>query len=162
MSISGAFVIFGATGDLARRMLFPSLYFLDGDGLLPPDLRIVGAARSALTDAEFRKEVEGWVRERAGAFFSEGSWASFSKRLTYSPGDATDPATYTTLCNKLNGQSGGALFYLSTSPALYIPIVQGLAAVGLTGAQWRHRRKADRQELQDGRRDQQRDCRAFR
>jgi glucose-6-phosphate 1-dehydrogenase len=134
MSISGAFVIFGATGDLARRMLFPSLYFLDADGLLPPDLRIVGAARSALTDAEFRKEVEGWVRERAGAFFSEESWASFSKRLTYSPGDATNPATYATLRDKLNGQGGGALFYLSTSPALYIPIVRGLAAVGLTGA----------------------------
>ncbi len=39
MTMPGAFVIFGATGDLARRMLFPSLYFLDADGLLPPDLR---------------------------------------------------------------------------------------------------------------------------
>ncbi len=43
-------IMFGATGDLARRMLFPSLYFLDVDGLLPPNLRIVGAARSGHTD----------------------------------------------------------------------------------------------------------------
>ena len=42
-------VLFGATGDLARRMLLPSLYGLDYDGLLPDDLRIVGTARTALT-----------------------------------------------------------------------------------------------------------------
>src|SRR5262249_50522437 len=132
MSMPAAFVIFGATGDLARRMLFPSLYFLDADGLLPKSLKIVGAARSAHTDAEFRKDVEGWVRERAGSVFSPDSWASFAKRLSYCAGDATDPATYQTLCEKIDGAAGGALYYLSTSPALYIPIVKGLASVGLT------------------------------
>ncbi len=132
MSMPGAFVIFGATGDLARRMLFPSLYFLDADGLLPSDLRIIGAARSVHTDAEFRKDVEGWVRERAGAYFSETAWASFAKRLTYASGDATDPKTYATLRDQINNAPGGALFYLSTSPALYIPIVKGLADSGLT------------------------------
>ena len=134
MSTLGAFVIFGATGDLARRMLFPSLYFLDADGLLPPDLKIIGAARSPHTDAEFRKDVEGWVRERAGAFFSQTAWTDFAKRLFYSPGDATDPASYATLKDKLDGSAKSALFYLSTSPALYIPIVKGLAEVGLTKA----------------------------
>lgn len=132
MAMPGAFVIFGATGDLARRMLFPSLYFLDADGLLPANLRIVGAARSALTDAEFREQVEGWVRERAGAFFSEEAWAGFVTRLSYAAGDSTSPDAYTVLQEKLKGAEGGALFYLSTSPALYIPIVQGLAAAGLT------------------------------
>jgi glucose-6-phosphate 1-dehydrogenase len=131
MATPGAFVIFGATGDLARRMLFPSLYFLDADGLLPADLRIVGAARSALTDAEFRKQAEGWVRERAGAFFSDKAWESFAKRLSYAAGDSTNPASYKVLVDKLKGAEGGALFYLSTSPALYIPIVKGLASVGL-------------------------------
>ena len=118
MSDPGAFVIFGATGDLARRMLFPSLYFLDADGLLPGKLRIVGAARSSHTDDEFRKDVEGWVRERAGAFFSQEAWDSFAKRLVYAPGDATDPKSYATLKQRLEGTQGGALFYLSTSPAL--------------------------------------------
>jgi glucose-6-phosphate 1-dehydrogenase len=132
MAMPGAFVIFGATGDLARRMLFPSLYFLDADGLLPARLRIIGAARSVLTDADFRKQVEGWVRERAGAFFSEEAWASFVTRLSYAAGDSTSPDAYTVLQEKLKGAEGGALFYLSTSPALYIPIVQGLAAAGLT------------------------------
>jgi glucose-6-phosphate 1-dehydrogenase len=133
MSAPGAFVIFGATGDLARRMLFPSLYFLDVDGLLPPNLRIVGAARSGHTDDEFRKDVESWVRERAGAFFSKDAWAAFAKRLVYVPGDAGDPKSYATLKRKLDETHGGSIFYLSTSPALYIPIVNGLASQGLTG-----------------------------
>jgi glucose-6-phosphate 1-dehydrogenase len=132
MTLPGAFVIFGATGDLARRMLFPSMYFLDADGLLPPDLRIIGAARSSLDDRQFQDTVEEWVRERAGSFFSAEAWAGFVKRLSYSGGDATDPASYNTLKNKL-GRIGETIFYLSTSPALYTPIVQGLAAQGLTG-----------------------------
>jgi glucose-6-phosphate 1-dehydrogenase len=134
MSMPGAFVIFGATGDLARRMLFPSLYFLDADGLLPAGLRIIGAARSNHSDAEFRKDVEGWVKERAGTYFSQAAWDSFATRLGYAPGDATDPKTYEILREKVNGSSGSALFYLSTSPALYIPIVKGLASVGLAGS----------------------------
>ena len=133
MTIPGAFVIFGATGDLARRMLFPSLYFLYADGLLPPDLKIIGAARSAHSDAEFRADVKTWVKDRAAASFSEDAWKAFEKRLGYVAGDATDPQSYVTLREKLNGDTG-ALFYLSTSPALYIPIVQGLAEQGLTGA----------------------------
>jgi glucose-6-phosphate 1-dehydrogenase len=130
MIAPGAFVIFGATGDLARRMLFPSLYFLDADGLLPSGLRIIGAARSRLSDKEFRGQVEEWVRDRAGDYFSAEAWAGFANRLSYSGGDATDVASYATLKGKLAG-AGEALFYLSTSPVLYIPIVRGLAAQGL-------------------------------
>ena len=131
MKASGAFIIFGATGDLARRMLFPSLYFLDMDGLLPPGLRIVGAARSALSEHEFRSQVETAIRERAGAaYFSEDAWRAFAERLSYSPGDAGEAASYRGLKQALAG-TGDKIFYLSTSPALYTPIVRGLAAEGL-------------------------------
>jgi glucose-6-phosphate 1-dehydrogenase len=131
MTTPGAFVIFGATGDLARRMLFPSLYFLDMDGLLPEGLRIIGAARTPHSDAEFRAEMETAVRERAGAFFSADAWASFAKRLSYCGGDASAPATFDCLKSQIAG-AAESLFYLSTSPALYTPIVRGLAAAGLT------------------------------
>lgn len=132
MDAPGAFVIFGATGDLARRMLFPSLYFLDMDGLLPPGLRIVGAARSPLSDKEFRAQVEAAVRERAGEhYFDAATWAAFAQRLFYCAGDAAEPATYRGLKACLDG-TGDRIFYLSTSPGLYTPIVQGLAAEGLT------------------------------
>ncbi|HEX5008527.1 MAG TPA: glucose-6-phosphate dehydrogenase [Hyphomonadaceae bacterium] len=132
MAAPGAFVIFGATGDLARRMLFPSLYFLDADGLLPDGLRIIGAARSPHDDDEFRGLVREWVQERAGSFFSGEAWTQFAKRLTYCGGDATARETYAGLKAKL-GDAGETIFYLSTSPALYTPVVKGLAAQGLTG-----------------------------
>jgi glucose-6-phosphate 1-dehydrogenase len=133
MAAPGAFVIFGATGDLARRMLFPSLYFLDADGLLPDGLRIIGAARSPHDDREFPGLVQEWVRERAGSFYSKEAWDAFARRLTYSGGDATAPETYAGLKARL-GDAGETIFYLSTSPALYTPVVKGLAAQGLTGA----------------------------
>ncbi|HVY88936.1 MAG TPA: glucose-6-phosphate dehydrogenase [Hyphomonadaceae bacterium] len=135
MTAPGAFVIFGATGDLARRMLFPSLYFLDADGLLPAGLKIIGAARSDHTDEGFRKDVRGWVEERGQGFFSADAWDKFARRLFYSPGDATDPKSYATLKAKMDGAaSGEAIYYLSTSPALYTPIVQGLAGQKMTAA----------------------------
>ena len=58
---SSTLLLFGATGDLARRMLLPSLYALHEDALIAEDLRIVGTARSEMSDAEFR-EITRWVR----------------------------------------------------------------------------------------------------
>jgi glucose-6-phosphate 1-dehydrogenase len=132
MTAPGALVIFGATGDLARRMLFPSLYFLQMDGLLPPDLRIIGAARHAKTDKAFHAEIEAAVKERAGEFFNKAEWARFAARLSYFSADADDLPAYARLADRLEGRS--AIFYLSTSPAIYVPIVQGLASQGLTHA----------------------------
>ena len=136
MRANPAFVIFGATGDLARRMLFPSLYFLDADGLLPDDLRIVGAARSPLRDSDFRAEIEKAVRERAGASFDGVVWKRFATRLHYCGGDASKPETYSCLKALLEGCEE-RIFYLSTSPALYGGIVRGLADSGLSSGESR-------------------------
>ncbi|MDX2233030.1 MAG: glucose-6-phosphate dehydrogenase [Hyphomonadaceae bacterium] len=125
-----ALVIFGATGDLARRMLLPSLYFLDADGLLPASLRIVGAARSPLRDSDFRADVERAVRERADGPLDSEVWKRFASRLRYCGGDAAAPETYTCLGGLLEG-TRERIFYLSTSPALYGVIVRGLAGAGL-------------------------------
>lgn len=83
-----ALVIFGATGDLALRMLFPALYFLHADGLLPDDLLVMGTSRSELTDEAFAGRIEAAVRERAGGDFREQAWAGFARRLQYCGGDA--------------------------------------------------------------------------
>jgi len=133
MTNPGVLVIFGATGDLARRMLFPSLYFLDADQLLTSGLRIVGAARSDLTDEAFRAEVKTSVEERLGSPIPDATWARFSARLSYCPGDASDPATYKRLSAMIRGDQE-RVYYLSTSPSLYIPIVNGLASETLTSA----------------------------
>src|SRR5881392_730395 len=88
-------LLFGATGDLARRMLLPSLYSLDSDGLLPPDLRIVGTARTDLDDEAFRERAKTALLEHLPAgFFQDGIADRFLGRLHYVPLDIKDPAGF--------------------------------------------------------------------
>ncbi len=135
MTAPGALVIFGATGDLAQRMLFPSLYFLDRDGLLPPDIKIIGAARHKTTHENFRDDVRGWVQERAGDHKVTGElWNNFAQRISYFSGDVTNRDSFADLHDLIGDPAGGSLFYLSTAPFLYTPIVEGLAARRLTEA----------------------------
>src|SRR4030095_13391405 len=97
-----AIVLFGATGDLARRMLLASLYFLDADGFLPKGFRIVATARTEMTSEDFHGLVNKTLSER-----SEGSdeavWARFCKRLTYVAADATRAEGAAKLCPALEG-----------------------------------------------------------
>src|SRR3954462_2882697 len=77
-------VMFGATGDLASRMLLPSLYSLDSDGLLPDDLRIIGTARTALAENAYRQRATDALREYLPAdFFDQTVADRFLKRLQY-------------------------------------------------------------------------------
>src|SRR5258706_15905470 len=92
-----AIVIVGATGDLAQRMLFPSLYFLDKEGLLSKEFRVIGAARASLSDHDFRARVEQTVRERAEGYFEDTAWRRFSERLGYHTVDADDAASFQNL-----------------------------------------------------------------
>src|SRR5437868_8139068 len=88
-------LMFGATGDLARRMLLPSLYGLDADGLLPDDLRVVGTARTELDDAAFRSRADVALQEHLPAGFYQGGIAErFLSRLHYVPLDINDPAGF--------------------------------------------------------------------
>jgi glucose-6-phosphate 1-dehydrogenase len=120
-----SFVLFGATGDLAWRMLFPSLFFLESEGLLAPGLMIVGTARSEMTDEAFIAKVADSVRARAGGYFSQAAWDRFQARLRYAAVDAQDPASFKTLKGVIGG-AGETVFYLSTSPSLFGPICEAL------------------------------------
>jgi glucose-6-phosphate 1-dehydrogenase len=130
MNPNRAIAIFGATGDLAQRMLFPSLYFLESDGLLPKDLAIVGCSRSVMADADFSGKVEGWVKERAGSYFSDSIFGKFRDRIRHAAVEANDAASFGRLAQALNGNSD-ALYYLSTSPAYYGAICRNLKSAGL-------------------------------
>ena len=130
MSDKKAIVIFGATGDLAQKMLFPSLYFLDADGLLAEDLLIIGTARSALDDTGFIKQIHTAVQERTAEFFSEDIWGRFSKRLSYVAGDAQKDDPYKTIAQKLD-HVDEIVFYLATSPDFFGTIATHLKAAGL-------------------------------
>ncbi len=119
MAQSRAIAIFGATGDLAQRMLFPSLYFLESEGLLPPDLAIIGCSRSAMTHEAFAPRVREWIRDRSGEHYSDAVWEALGKRLRHAAVDATDAGSFANLRDVLN-ETGDNLFYLSTSPAFTV------------------------------------------
>ncbi len=125
-------LLFGATGDLARRMLLPSLYALDSDGLLPDQLRIIGTARTELDDATFRNRAVEALRENLPqGFFQEGIAARFLSRLHYVPADITNPSGFERLGNEIGDPCHGVGIFLSTAPSLFKPTIDGLQAAGL-------------------------------
>ena len=121
-------VIFGATGDLARRMLLPSLYFLEQDGLLPDDLRIVGSSRQPLSDDAFQELARKAIAERLESVDDE-VWERLRARFSYIAADAGDPASFTAIAEAVKDDAD-TVFYLSTSPSLFTPIAEALGRSG--------------------------------
>ena len=125
-------LLFGATGDLARRMLLPSLYGLDSDGLLPPDLKIIGTARTVLDDAEYRLRVEEALQEHLPqGFYQEGVAKRFLQRLHYVPLDINDQSGFERLAQTIGDPCHGVAIFLSTAPSLFKPTIDGLERAGL-------------------------------
>ncbi|WP_374944771.1 glucose-6-phosphate dehydrogenase [Sphingomonas sp.] len=130
----GKLLLFGATGDLARRMLLPSLYGLHADGLLPEGLTIVASARSDNDDASYRALAQAALDEflpedRKG----EEALGTFLERLVFQAADLSNLDTFAALAAKVGDVSGGLAIFLSTAPSLFEPAVKGLQSVGLAG-----------------------------
>ena len=131
-----AIVIFGAHGDLAKRKLLPALYRLAYERRLPASFAVIGNSRTQLTDDAFRTTMHDAVKEfLEDSPFDEDLWSSFARNLYYIPGDVTDAGMYSAIGKKLEelGQSN-VLFYLSTQPSFYAPIVDCLGAAKLATA----------------------------
>ena len=125
-------LLFGATGDLARRMLLPSLYGLDADGLLPAALRIIGTARTILDDAGFRERARAALDEHLpDGVLKEDIADRFLGRLHYVPLDIKDPAAFAQLATQVGDPCDGVAIFLSTAPSLFKPTIDGLEAAGL-------------------------------
>jgi glucose-6-phosphate 1-dehydrogenase len=124
-----AIVLFGATGDLARRMLLASLYFLDADGFLPKDFRVVATARADLTRDAFLEQTRATLAERSEGI-EEAVWERFAARLNYVGADATTAEGAAKLKPALDGCKV-PFFYLAISPSLYEKVCVSLAAAGL-------------------------------
>ena len=124
-------LLFGATGDLAQRMLLPSLAALAVDGLLPAELNIVGTARSELDDAAYRNFARAAL-EKYLPPNRRGGLAGFLNRLSYQALDVTAPDGFARLAAKAGGNGPLAIF-LSTAPGLFKPTIEGLAGAGLAG-----------------------------
>jgi len=132
-------VVFGGTGDLARRKLIPSLYHRFCDGQIPKDSKIIGASRSVLSRDEYLK----MIKDAYQAFspdpdFSESKWAAFCKLVEYAAIDVTTDKDWAGLAEKLDkSEKLIRVFYLAMPPALFSNICQGLKAAGLAHNQSR-------------------------
>ena len=125
-------LLFGATGDLARRMLLPSLYGLDADGLLPDGLTVMGTARTGLDDETFRNHaLEALRHHLPEGQYQEATVQRFLRRLRYVAIDANQLETFPKLAAAVGDCSSGLAIFLSTAPSLFKPTIDGLASVGL-------------------------------
>ena len=126
-------LLFGATGDLSKRMLLPSLFGLDADGLLPAGLRIVATARSEMDTAAFRTlAAEALMQFIETERRVPATVERFLARLAYVPLDANQPEGFAALAEAVGDTSNLAIF-LSTAPSLFGPTIAGLAGAGLAG-----------------------------
>jgi glucose-6-phosphate 1-dehydrogenase len=133
-TVSHAYVIFGATGNLSTTKLLPALYQLHCMGYLATDVKILGCGRTPYSAESWRGEVRKLLagKELAGA--APGAQLdSFVQRLDYLAGSLDDAAFYEGL-RAWVGQGecpSNVIFYLSVSPELYVPVTEGLARAGM-------------------------------
>ena len=126
-------VIFGASGDLALRKLYPAMAHRDNEGVLPPDSRVIAMVHQERHIADLPREIEERLR---GEGLEGETIDRFMARLTILQADANIPASFAALAKTLaeagekSGEQAGRVraFYLSTAPDLFVPICRNLAA----------------------------------
>ncbi len=132
-----AMVIFGAHGDLTKRLLMPALYNLSVAGLLADKFEVRGVDRAPGDDAAFRKEqsdmMKSFVRDRGGEFapksLDEGKLKWLVDRLSYQSADFADPATFKAIGEWVGDRC--AVFYLAVADQFFGPVVDKLAEAKL-------------------------------
>lgn len=130
------FIIFGASGDLTKRKIIPSLYRLQKNRLLPERFFILGTSRTEMGTDQFRERMFSALKEAFPRDFDEPSWAEFAPLLHYAPIHYGLPESYQkSLQQKLsqleeNYQTGrNQIFYLALPPSLYEPVILNLGRI---------------------------------
>src|SRR5271155_4813090 len=149
-----AMVIFGAAGDLTKRLVVPALYNLVTAKRLPDGFQLVGVDLAGKSTQEWRdgltEMMNEFVTEGGGEFqtdhIDQTAWRWLTDRMSYVQGDLTDPATFTRIgehlagLDKTAGTAGNHLFYLAVADRFFSVVVAGLGAAGLVtekDGQWR-------------------------
>lgn len=132
-------VIFGASGDLTARKLIPAVYNLGVDGLLPADFFLVGFGRKPIPDDEFRSLAAAAIKEFSRRDLDDEVWGRIAAHTSYVAGGYDDFAAFDRLAQHIAeieknlGREVQSLFYISTPPSVFAPILQNLGASGLAG-----------------------------
>ncbi len=122
-------VIFGVTGDLARKKLMPAVYDLAHRGLLPPGFSLTGFARRDWADQDFAKVVHDSVREHARTGFQEEVWQQLAEGFRFVSGNFDDDVAFDTLrqtiedLDRVRGTGGNHAFYLSIPPRFFGDVI---------------------------------------
>ncbi len=134
-----AIVIFGASGDLAKRKLIPSLYRLFKSGMLPDRFFVLGTSRVEMSAEQFREAMMNAVKDAFASGFDQKLWQEFSERLYYTKFDYAVQESYLTgLRDELPAleskhQTGGnRIFYLAVPPTVFEEVIGNLGAAGLS------------------------------
>jgi glucose-6-phosphate 1-dehydrogenase len=122
-----ALILFGITGDLARRKLFSALYDLTAAGRL--DMPVIGVASRGWTDETLREKAREAL-DASGRAIDDAVFAKLAANLSYVSGNYRDPLTYTRIAERTS-DNACAVAYLAIPPALFDEVVEGLAAAGL-------------------------------
>jgi len=126
-----AMVVFGATGDLARRKLLPTRFGLYREKMVSSQCHIIGAGRRELSDLQYRNFVRESLERLGPKPLDCGQLTAFCKRLGYLHADAQDDATYERLCRRIaeiskTSRIDSVIYYLAVRPGLIEPIITGL------------------------------------
>jgi len=141
-----AMVLFGATGDLANRLVIPALYNLSHTHLLPESFALIGVARREGTTESWRAQVyevmKSYVGNTGGSFgidhIDEAAWQNLASKMSYVRGDLASPELHEKLrvaledAEKSHGTGGNALFYLAVAEQLFATVIDALGKAKLT------------------------------
>jgi glucose-6-phosphate 1-dehydrogenase len=133
-------VIFGGSGDLARRKLVPAVYNLLLDGLLPANYAVLGLGRKAMSDQEFRASCREGIVKYSRQKLDDAKWGDFEGHLTYHAGSIEDHEFFHRMRVRLEeveaqlNLPGNRIFYLAIPPTQFAAACEGLQRAGLVTA----------------------------
>lgn len=130
-------VIFGASGDLTSRKLVPAIFNLSYDNLLPADLHLIGFGRKEMSDGEFHASNVESIQQFSRRDLNSEIWGRVESQSSYFAGGYDDPEAFRRLNKRIDqiekdlGREMQAVFYISTPPSVFKPILENLGASGL-------------------------------
>jgi glucose-6-phosphate 1-dehydrogenase len=131
-------IIFGASGDLAKKKLIPSIYHLYLDGLLPENSFIYGADRIEMNNTEYRNLIKEAVQSTSSKSFDESSWNRFSEKVYYTSFDFSSSDSYISALErtlpdleKKHETGGNRIFYLAIPPGVFENVIHNIGLTGL-------------------------------
>jgi glucose-6-phosphate 1-dehydrogenase len=137
-------VIFGASGDLTARKLAPAIFNLSKDELLPSECFLIGYGRKKISDSQFRDYLKMSLDAHSRRDIRPETWSRLVQNISFHAGEYDDLESFKNLSSKITeiektlSKEVQCLFYVSTPPGVFKPILENLGASGLAK---RHRRK---------------------